>query len=236
MSLRVLSIDSASTLCSVAVSGFEQDFQVISKPGEKHTEVILGMIESALKTAPGTLGNLDAIVFGAGPGAFTGLRVACGIAQGLGWALEKPLIAVENLYAIADRALKKQKIGTKILVSVDARMSECYSAVYEKDGTQLRQLSDTTLLKPEDLITVAQKHQVHCVVGNAFEVYSVEIPSSIQWISDIPVADASMLIPRATQLYKENKTLRAEEASPIYIRNHVAMTIDERKKASSEAK
>ena len=90
MASALLCLESSGNLCSVAVTGFDREAYLQSEPGQKHTEVILGMIRGCLTAAGGSREGLQGIAFGSGPGAFTGLRVACGLAQGLGWALNFP--------------------------------------------------------------------------------------------------------------------------------------------------
>ena len=101
MASALLCLESSGNLCSVAVTGFDREAYLQSEPGQKHTEVILGMIRGCLTAAGGSREGLQGIAFGSGPGAFTGLRVACGLAQGLGWALNIPLIPVNTLLALA---------------------------------------------------------------------------------------------------------------------------------------
>lgn len=229
MQPRILCIDSASTLCSVAVCGFQKDIQLVSHPEEKHTEVILGMISELMRQAGAEFSNLDAVAFGAGPGAFTGLRVACGTAQGLGWALEKPLVAVRNLEAMAAAALKDKEAGTKVFVAVDARMNECYCAAFEKTADALVCTVEEHLLKPETIAASVNEHAGGLCCGNAFTVYPAACSDELQVIEGIDVADAEMLLPLAGKAFAENRTVSAETAAPLYVRNNVAMTIEERK-------
>ncbi len=226
---KLLAIESAGTLCSVAVVGFDQDIFLSSQPNQKHTSVILGMIRSALESASGSLESLDAIVFGAGPGAFTGLRVACGMAQGLGWALNKKLISVNNLSALAYSQLDKLEDGQRLLVSTDARMHECYTAVYAKEGYRIIEKLSPFLSSPQDLITWTEKNGCTCLCGNAFRLYDVMIPPSCRLLSTED-ANAQILLAPARIDFVEHKFITPEQASPLYVRNHVAQTIEERKK------
>lgn len=229
MQPKILSIDSAGTLCSVACSGFLKDTFLESEPGQKHTEILLGMIDNVLHEAGGSLKELDAVAFGSGPGAFTGLRVACGTAQGIGWALKKPLIAVPNLEAIAFTVFEPYAVGSKLFVAVDARMSECYCQAFEKTVDGLKPLSDCCLQKPETLLNDAKELGCTIFTGNGFAAYDIEIAPEIGiYRSDIGLANAQMLMKVALKLFEENKTILPEQASPLYVRNHVAMTIEER--------
>lgn len=230
MQPKILSIDSAGTLCSVACSGFHKDTFLESEPGQKHTEILLGMIDKVLREAGGSLNELDAVAFGSGPGAFTGLRVACGTAQGIGWALKKPLIAVPNLEAIAHTVFEPYAVGSKLFVAVDARMSECYCQAFEKTEEGLKPISECILQKPDTLLEDAKNLGCTLFAGNGFAAYDIDIkPEDGIYRSDIGLANAQMLIKVALQLFEEKKTILPEQASPLYVRNHVAMTIEERR-------
>lgn len=226
---KLLSIESSGTLCSVAVCGFAKDTFIISQPGQKHTSVILGMIRNSLEEASGSLEQLDAIVFGSGPGAFTGLRVACGMAQGLGWASDKKLIAVNNLLALAYAQINVLEEGQSILAATDARMHECYTAVLTKQNNKLAVSIPSFLSTPDNIISVAQKSNCTALCGNAFSAYSINIPESLKLLSTKD-ANAKMLLHPALLDFKENKLLTPEQAGPLYVRNHVAQTIEERNK------
>lgn len=230
MQPKILSIDSAGTLCSVACTGFHKDTFLESKPEQKHTEILLGMIDDALREAGGSLKELDAVAFGSGPGAFTGLRVACGTAQGIGWALKKPLIAVPNLEAIAYTVFEPYAIGSKLFVAVDARMNECYCQAFEKTDEGLKALSECTLQKPETLLEEAKELGCTLFAGNGFAAYDIGIkPEDGIYRSDIGLANAQMLMKVALRFFGDNQTILPEHASPLYVRNHVAMTIEERR-------
>ena len=121
MASALLCLESSGNLCSVAVTGFDREAYLQSEPGQKHTKVILGMIRGCLTAAGGSREGLQGIAFGSGPGAFTGLRVACGLAQGLGWALNIPLIPVNTLLALAYIHHETLEEGSRLLSAIDAR-------------------------------------------------------------------------------------------------------------------
>ncbi len=227
--LRLLAIESAGTLCSVAVCGFTANSFLSSSQGDKHTEVLLGLIRKALEQAGASLKELDAIAYSAGPGAFTGLRVACGIAQGFGWALDKKLIPVGNLYALAYAHLDSLPDGARVLAATDARMHECYTAIYEKQGSTLKEVQGPTLEKPESMDELLKSAGARYVCGNAFRVYSPKLATEIRCLSTDD-ANANMLVRPAINAFSAGQT--ADPAKPVllYVRNHVAQTIEERKK------
>ncbi len=233
MNPRLLSIESSANLCSVAVCGFKTDSFLVSEPGQKHTEVILGMLRECLKSAGGTFAELDAIVFGSGPGAFTGLRVACGIAQGLGWALDKPLISVGSLEALVNEHAAVLKDDEVILCATDARMHECYCRVFKKISGQIKPLCSVSLIHPDDLISLTKQYGASLFCGNAFKIYPEDTAGLLtnKTLLSVEEPDAKMLITVGLGSWKRGILIRPEEASPLYVRDNVAMTIKERKSA-----
>jgi tRNA threonylcarbamoyladenosine biosynthesis protein TsaB len=126
----ILALDSSSENCSVAV--YHQ--QVISLNSEhaprKHTKLILPLMKQELANRELALSDVNAIAFGCGPGSFTGIRIAAGVAQGLAFGLDIPIYAISNLKALALQSYLEHGIAS-VLVSIDARMSEVYWAVFE---------------------------------------------------------------------------------------------------------
>lgn len=233
MAGALLCLESSGTLCSVAVTGFETESFLLSEPGQKHTEVILGMIRKAMDVSSGKLDRLDGIAFGCGPGAFTGIRVACGLAQGLGWALNLPLIPVNTLTALAFAHRETLEEGSRLLSAIDARMHECYCAVYRFEGGEFKEVTEATLCKPEDLLAVADDNGAELFCGNAFRLYANEIGDlGAKKILSSEDVNAQMLVPLAKKYFDAGLTVTAEKASPLYVRNHVALTIEERKQSA----
>ena len=125
--------------------------------GNKHAERVLGLVAEVLEEAGLEKRAIGVVGFGAGPGSFTGLRVACGVAQGLAWALEVPVVALSNLEALAEHTLAEKPLapGKRVAAVNDARMNECYAAIYEVPaehaaGERLVCVKAAALLKPEE--------------------------------------------------------------------------------------
>lgn len=234
MTGALLCLESSGNLCSVAVSGFDRETYLQSEPGQKHTEVILGMIRSGLAASGGSRGRLKGIAFGSGPGAFTGLRVACGLTQGLGWALNIPLIPVNILLALAYVHHETLEEGSRLLAAIDARMHECYCAVFRYENKDFKEVTAPALCKPSELLAIADDNGADFLCGNAFRIYADEIddhaPKKLLSTDDV---NAQMIVPLAQKYFEENKTVDAAEASPLYVRDHVALTIEERKAEKS---
>src|SRR4030095_9271953 len=129
----VLAIDTATDVCSVAVSHGAQVTELVETVVHRRSERALLMIDAALAEARLTLGDIDIFAFGAGPGSFTGLRIACGIAQGLAYGKGKEVVPVGNLRALGARVFSDGAHGDLLLAAIDARMNEAYCAIYRRD-------------------------------------------------------------------------------------------------------
>ncbi|MFA0231771.1 tRNA (adenosine(37)-N6)-threonylcarbamoyltransferase complex dimerization subunit type 1 TsaB, partial [Vibrio sp. 10N.261.45.A7] len=129
MSAKILAVDTATENCSVALVIGDQVFARSEEAPRDHTKKILPMVDEVLKEANVALTDLDAIAFGQGPGSFTGVRIGIGIAQGLAFGADLPMIGVSTLAAMAQGSYRK--FGeTHVATAIDARMSEVYWARY----------------------------------------------------------------------------------------------------------
>ncbi len=232
--IRILTLETSGNLCSCAVVGFKQPAFFSSAPGEKHTEVLLGLVQKAMEKAGGQLKELDAIAYSAGPGAFTGLRVGCGIAQGLGWSLEKKLIPIGTLYALAYAVEAEMEVNSRVLAATDARMHECYIAVYQKSSDAFDEIASPLLVKPDDLQNVMVQEGVTYACGNAFRLCDPPppLPEDVKVLSTED-CNAQMLVKPALKAYREGGFATPDQPVLIYVRNHVAQTIAERQKTAT---
>src|SRR5215470_10704781 len=117
----LLAFDTSTSLCSVALATGDAIQEVVRDVGQRHTEHLLAMVDQLLAAHESSLGACDAIAFGAGPGSFTGLRVACGVAQGLAYGVDRPLIPVANLAAAASDVFEQRSESHTVLIAQDAR-------------------------------------------------------------------------------------------------------------------
>lgn len=229
---RILALDTAQEDLSAAVlDGTKVRSQACAHVGSKHAEEILAMTGDVLEAAGMKKRDIELIAFGAGPGAFTGLRVACGVAQGLAWALEIPTAGVCNLEALAlgcARALELPA-GTRIAAVNDARMNECYAAVYEAaDAPRLKEIAAPALVKPEAVREYMREMGAAVLCGSAKTAYAaVELPEGARYAEGVK-ATAALIGEIAAHMAEAGETLPAAAAAPLYIRNRVALTIEER--------
>ena len=170
----LLALDTATETCSVALL---KDGAVVVRSelvGQRHSERALPMVDSILRDTRTALGDLDVIAFGAGPGSFTGLRIACGLAQGLAWGAGKQVIAVGNLMALAARVFEQAPDCRRVLCAIDARMHEAYCAVYQR-GPQILEIRAPQLARPAELAALAR--DADAVAGDALVAFPEVLPA-----------------------------------------------------------
>lgn len=220
--MRVLAIDTATECCSAALLLGKQVLlrAVITERG--HAEIILPMIDGLLAEAGIALSSLDGIAFGRGPGGFTGLRVAAGVAQGLAIGANLRVAPVSSLAAVAVQVASEAGVGT--LVCNDARMGEVYWATYRRDPTAIapHELSAEVVTSPDRVESMAG---VRLVAGNAFTRH----PALLERLQRTGLQYCAGLYPRAdavarmgAELLAAGKGVTAEHALPTYVRDDVA--------------
>lgn len=234
--MNLLSLDTSTEFLSLAIQAGDNLFTHHQHVGNASSELILPQIQALLDAANMQLKDLHGIAFGAGPGAFTGVRIACGVAQGLGFGANIPVVGVNTLLAVA------QASGAdKVIVCLDARMGEIYHATFEKANTrdkhenEWHEISETKVCKPEaspilavgaPKINMLEKQWVGA--GSGWAVYgeilsSIYAKNLIKTNADItPTAEAILQLARP--IFAAGEAMPASEAAPIYIRNRVALT------------
>lgn len=143
----LLALDTATEACSVALlhdGKVLSHYEVIPR---LHAQKLLPMIQTMLAEAGIALSAVDAIAFGRGPGAFTGVRIAIGVVQGLAFALERPVLPVSNLALLAQRALREHG-AEQVAAAIDARMDEVYWGCYQQQAGEMRLLGSEAVLAP----------------------------------------------------------------------------------------
>ena len=138
MSAKILALDTATENCSVALLVNDRVYVRREVAPRDHTKKILPMVDEVLKEAGLSLNELDALAFGRGPGSFTGVRIGIGIAQGLAFGAELPMIGISTLQAMAQGSYRNMR-ATHVACAIDARMSEVYWGRFmrQEDGTWL---------------------------------------------------------------------------------------------------
>ena len=223
--MKILAFDTSSEYCSIALL-LESDIlgeEVLA--GQRHSELVLPMVSQMLDESGLTLAQLDGIAFGSGPGSFTGLRIACGIAQGLAFGAGLPVIGISTLEALAQQAG-----GTRIIAALDARMHEIYHAAYKKtmDGWQV--VSEPTLCLPQNAPLVPEQGWTGC--GSGFdmhtEVLRTRYSDYVNHIISGLRPDARAMAQLAAPRFAKGLGVDPVDAAPLYIRNKVALKEKER--------
>jgi tRNA threonylcarbamoyladenosine biosynthesis protein TsaB len=223
----ILAIDTATTDCSVALLVDDRLIGRSEAVGQKHSERVLPLVDAVLTEAGVPLTSVAAFAFGAGPGSFTGLRIACGIVQGLAYGAGRPVIPVGNLRALAASAF--EPADSALLAAIDARMNEAYCAVYRNDE-DMTELRPAALERPESLAGIAREWRVSAVAGEALSVFP-EAWTIDRTVRRVPLARASaaVIARLARGDLARGRAVRAADAAPLYVRDRVALTIDERR-------
>jgi len=224
MSATILAFDTATTACTAALCQDNQVNELFEIAPRRHSELIIKMIDTLLANADIALQDVDAIAFGCGPGSFMGVRIATGIAQGLAFGSQKPVIPISTLQTLAQSAYQETQTSD-ILVGWDARMDEVYWGAYhlnESNGLMEATVSDR-LDKPRDIKLKVQKE--YLAVGNAWALYeaslSEHLKQHITIQSEVIYPQAGPMTKIALEKYQQGDLLSAEKAEPTYLRNKV---------------
>lgn len=221
--MKLLAIETATDNCSVALlAAGELRCRSNSAP-RNHAQSVLGMVEECLHEATLELTDLDALVFGRGPGSFTGLRIAVGVVQGLAYGASLSVIPVSSLAAHAAAIYRAHK-QKKIAVCVDARMGECYWGVFQMDDVGVPQLfGQEQLGAPDELPDLEGGGWFGSGSGwGAYPVLNARYEAVLSGIDDRLLPEARDLLASAGQKLKSGKVLKAEMALPVYLREQVA--------------
>ena len=222
--MKLLALDTSTDACSCAVYDDGTIYQRYELAPRKHAELILPMADSLLAEAGLQPRDMDAVVFGCGPGSFTGLRISCGVAQGIAFAADIPVIPVSSLAALAQAAYQQYE-KNHVCVAVDARMEEVYWGEYHYDEqTQLMTLVDEErVCTPEQI--PALNRDASFGVGNGWGVYGTRLQTHFDEMITEYIVDyyprAEMMLPFGVHQFRLGNTVEAAQASPVYLRNKV---------------
>jgi tRNA threonylcarbamoyladenosine biosynthesis protein TsaB len=218
--MRFAALETSTEWCSVALSLDGEIVAAERRAGHRHSELALPMLERLLRSCNISVENLEAIAFGAGPGSFTGLRIACGLAQGLALPRGLPVIGIPTLEVLAEECGAE-----RVVACLDARMRELYYAALEKAGGRWREIVPAQCVAPDAAPPPPGEGWTGC--GGGFAVFPAflrhKITSVKPEIHPTALAVARLAAPRLAA----GEGVDAAAAAPLYIRDKVALTAQE---------
>ena len=242
--LKFLAFDTSTDRMSVAVTDGARVWQHSGPGGAQVSTTLIPAILGLLAESGLGLGEMDAIAFGRGPGSFTGLRTACAVAQGLAFGANHgagiAVLPIDTLMAVAEEA-RFQQAGAMastdapltITALLDARMDEMYVQSYEFSSGLCKSVKDCELIRPENLVP---EPAAQLLAGNVFGVYAGRLPAglaALQCVQAFPTATA--LLRLAPALAAAGQCIDAALALPLYVRDKVAQTTEERAHTKAQA-
>ncbi|EKN48622.1 MULTISPECIES: tRNA (adenosine(37)-N6)-threonylcarbamoyltransferase complex dimerization subunit type 1 TsaB [Pseudomonas syringae group] len=216
----LLALDTATEACSVALlhdGKVLSHYEVIPR---LHAQRLLPMIKDLLAEAGIAMSALDAIAFGRGPGAFTGVRIAIGVVQGLAFALERPVLPVSNLAVLAQRAFRERGVS-QVAAAIDARMDEVYWGCYRETAGEMRLVGAEAVMAPELAALPADITGEWFGAGTGWG-YAERIPVALSGHDASLLPHAQDLLTLATFAWHRGEAVQADDAQPVYLRDKVA--------------
>lgn len=216
----LLALDTATEACSVALlhdGKVLSHYEVIPR---LHAQKLLPMIQTLLAEAGIALSAVDAIAFGRGPGAFTGVRIAIGVVQGLAFALDRPVLPVSNLALLAQRALREHG-AEQVAAAIDARMDEVYWGCYQHNAGEMRLLGSEAVLAPEQVSLPAGVGGDWFGAGTGWG-YADRLPVTVTGQDAGMLPHALDLLTLARFAWDRGEGIAADLAQPVYLRDKVA--------------
>lgn len=224
MSTRILAIDTATEACSVALWNNGEVQALFELCPREHTQRILPLVQQVLAESGLSLGQLDALAFGRGPGSFTGVRIGIGIAQGLALGADLPMIGVSTLQTMAQGAFRLTA-ASRVLAAIDARMGEVYWGEFERNaaGDWLGEATEAVMTPEQTLVRAQMLSGRWATVGTGWQTYPELISGSNVQLTDgqMLLPQAEDMLPLALSLWANGQAVSVENAEPVYLRNEV---------------
>ena len=223
--MKILALETSTEYCSVALWRDGDVDAREARAGQRHSELLLPMVEALLERHGLRLQGLDGIAFGEGPGSFTGLRIGCGVTQGLAFGAGLPVVGVSTLLALAEAARSGRAV-----CCLDARMGEIYHAAYARSDAGWEAVHAPSLCAPADAPPLPAGSWTGC--GSGFAVHGAALgeryTGRLSAIMPEVFPHARDIARLAAREFEAGRSVRAEQAVPVYIRDKVALRSDER--------
>jgi tRNA threonylcarbamoyladenosine biosynthesis protein TsaB len=222
--VNLLAIETSTELCSVALLRDGELFVEEAMAENRHSEMLVPMVRRAMARARLEARQMHAFAFGQGPGSFTGIRIACGVVQGLAFGAGRPVVPVPSLLALAEQANE-----ARVVAGLDARMGEAYVAAYARNGDDWDEVLAPALVDAHSIPTLPGRRWT--ATGSGFDRHAWLRDAwresiDLRLEGDLPRAGAIARI--GSRRYARGGGVAAEHAAPLYLRDKVALTTQER--------
>lgn len=223
--MNILALDTSTEFCSAALSCDDRVIERGTIAGQSHSTLLLGMIDSLFAESGLHYSALDGIAYGEGPGAFTGLRIACAVVQGIAFAHDLPVSGVGTLRALAARSGVE-----RVIACLDARMAEVYHAAYLREGGAWREVSAPRVCPPAAVPLPEAAGWTGCGSGFAAygEILRGRLGAALQSSQASLMPHAREIAALAAPEFAAGRGRAAEFAVPVYVRDKVALKTGER--------
>lgn len=227
--MKILALDTSTELCSVALSIDGGMLSHAVMAGNRHSEMLLPMVDDLLADAGWSLNELDGLAYGRGPGSFTGLRIGCGVVQGLAFGANLPVVGVVTLAAMAEEVHEDMAQGgepTHVMACIDARMHEIYVAAYRCTPAGIEEIMAPAVMRPDALVLPEGDNWIGC--GNGFATYPDLLRGQLVHVRPDIHPHARSVARLALARFQAGEAGPADSAEPLYIRDKVALKTSER--------
>lgn len=230
MSVKILSVETSTESCSTALYTEDKVYVRHQIAPQEHSKLVLHMLDELLIEAEVALEDIDLLAFGAGPGSFTGLRIAAGVIQGLSFGINKPVVPVSTLQALAQSVYRRFGY-TEVFAALDAKMQQIYCGFYKLDTEEIMQpCLPERVVYPSELteLPAEYKTQVWHGVGTGAIAYHKELETYMPY----NILETTLLYPSAleiaklaSKIYLKQGGISAAQVIPVYLRNDVVKSI-----------
>ncbi len=230
--MKILAVETATEACSAALLIQDEIIERWELAPKAHTRLILPMIDGLMAEAGLSLRQLDALAFGCGPGSFTGVRIATGVVHGIALGADLPVLPVSTLAAIAQDYFVHQQ-NALLFVAMDARMGEVYWGVYQRNCQGIAELLGKESVTHPDQIERPVLSQPGVGIGSGWLLYRQNLLGRLEGL--VAGIVPQTVWPRASAIarlgaaaFQNGKAVPVERALPVYLRDKVAKTEQER--------
>ncbi|MCL1076822.1 tRNA (adenosine(37)-N6)-threonylcarbamoyltransferase complex dimerization subunit type 1 TsaB [Parashewanella spongiae] len=217
----LLAVDTCTEACSVALTVYGKVYTEEVDAPREHSQRLLPMIDTLLTKAGITIKDVDGIVYGRGPGSFTGIRICTSMVQGLALGQNIPVYGVSTLDAMAQQAADAGV--TQIMTAIDARMGEVYWAQYLVNNNVVNRISDENVSAPDQIDSKLNNNQEVVVCGTGFDTYPelLSVFSFVAVNNECKFPKAEAMLKLAIAAWNSNLFTTVDELKPVYVRDKV---------------